>query len=105
VNAWIVVLAAGVGSFAFRISVVALIDHVRSPDWIGRLATYVVPAAFAGLAATALAEPVRAGGVDAIPPIVAVVTTAVAARRHAAHRAFLFGLLALWAATAATAVG
>ena len=99
---WIVVLVAGAGSFALRISLVALVDHVGSPEWLERVASYIVPAAFAGLAVTALARPVRVGGTHALAPLVAVAVTGAVARRHPTHLAFVAGLVALWATTALT---
>lgn len=104
-TAWIVMIGAGLGSLAFRLSIVALIDRIETPDWLEKLAAYVVPAAFAGIAAAALAAPVRAGGVEAIGPVVAVLVTAgVAARRHSVHLAFLGGLASLWITTALIAL-
>jgi branched-subunit amino acid transport protein len=101
-NDWIVVAVAGAGSFAFRLSIVALMDHVDTPAPIERLASYVVPAAFAGMAAVALVGPLREGGANALAPGVAVVVTAGIAHRHPVHLAFLGGLAALWITTVLT---
>ena len=102
-NAWTVVVLAGLGSFAFRLSIVAFIDHIAAPEGLERLATFVMPAAFAGIAAAALAHPIGAGGTEALAPMVAVVTTAiVSGRGHSIHLAFLAGLGALWVTTALT---
>jgi branched-subunit amino acid transport protein len=105
-TAWLVVLGAGAGSFLFRLSIVALIDHISAPVALERLATFVVPAAFAGLAAAALAHPLADGGADGVSLGAAVLVTAVAAvRGRTVPIAFLGGLLTLWTATAALSIG
>ncbi len=60
-TAWVVILVAGAGSFLFRISVVALLGRFEPPPWLERVAGYVVPAAFAGVAATAAVAPMSRG--------------------------------------------
>lgn len=104
-NAWLVVLGAGAGSFLFRISIVALVDRVGAPASLERLAAFVVPAAFAGIATAALARPLVGGGVDALALGLAVVVTATcAARGRPVPVAFACGLVSLWATTALTAL-
>lgn len=104
-NALAVVVIAGLGSFFLRLSMVVLIDRVSALDHLERVAGYVIPAAFAGLAATALVEPVGGGFIEALPPVVAVVVTAAVALRHAPlHVSFLSGLGTLWTTTAVLAL-
>lgn len=104
-RAWTVVAIAGLGSFAFRVSIVALIDRIAVPEGLERLAAYVMPAAFAGMAAVALARPLGDGGTDALGPMVGVLVTAgLSARGCSIHLAFLAGLGALWATTVLTAL-
>lgn len=103
-TAWLVVLGAGAGSFLFRISIVALIDHISAPAALERLATFVVPAAFAGIAAAALAHPLADGGAGGFALGVAVLVTATcAARGRTVPIAFTCGLLSLWVTTAVAA--
>lgn len=105
-TAWLVVLGAGAGSFLFRLSVVALVDHVRAPAALERLATFVVPAAFAGLAAAALSQPLAGAGAEGISLGLAVLVAAItAARGRPVPTAFVAGLLTLWAATAVLSTG
>jgi branched-subunit amino acid transport protein len=105
VNAMTVVVLAGVGSFLFRFSIVALIDRIATPKWLERVASYVMPAVFAGLAASALAGPVSGGGIDALAPVVAVaVTGALVLRGRAVPIAFATGLGSLWAVSALVAI-
>jgi branched-subunit amino acid transport protein len=106
VTAWMVVLGAGAGSFLFRLSVVALIDHISAPVTLERMATFVVPAAFSGLAAAALTRPLAAGGGAGVALGLAVLVTAVTAvRGRTVPVAFLSGLITLWSATAAVSIG
>jgi branched-subunit amino acid transport protein len=105
VNAMTVVVLAGVGSFLYRFSIVALIDRIATPKWLERVASFVVPAVFAGLAASALAGPVNRGGIDALAPVVAVaVTGALVVRGRAVPVAFASGLGSLWAVSAFVAI-
>ncbi len=100
-TAWAVVIAAGIGTYLLRVSVVAAIDRVRAPAAMERLAGFVIPAAFAGLAASALAGPVGTGGSEGLAVgSAAGVTLVVAARGRAAPVAFAAGLLTLWTVSA-----
>lgn len=99
-TAWMVVVLAGAGSFAMRACVVLMIDRLRTPEWLERLAGYVVPAAFTGLAATALAGPLGAADAEAGALLGAVVMTLVLAwRGRSVQLAFGAGVLTLWAIT------
>jgi len=95
-TAWIVVLVAGAGSYLFRISVVLLLAGFEPPPWLTRVSGYVVPAAFAGLAAVALAAPVGRGAREAFPPLIAAAVTALVARAKPPSVAFATGLPVLW---------
>ena len=103
-TAWFVVLAAGAGCLAFRLSFVVLLARTDPPAQLQRLAGFVMPAAFAALAAGALATAARSGGVDAGGPIAAAVVTAFVARRHCAPHALLAGMAVLWVSTALAAI-
>jgi branched-subunit amino acid transport protein len=99
-TAWIVVLVAGAGTYLLRISLVALLAGLEPPAWLTRVAGYVVPAAFAGLAAVAVATPVGKDLRTAVPPLVAVAVTACVARVKPPGVAIGAGLPALWISTA-----
>jgi branched-subunit amino acid transport protein len=104
-TAWTVVALAGLGSYLFRVSMVVAIDRLRAPAGMERMAGYVVPAAFAGLAAGALAGPVADGGGDGLAlGSAALVTLALASRGRPASAAFAAGLLTLWAVSALVAI-
>jgi len=51
-NAWLVVLAAGLGSYLFRLSVVTLADRIALPDSLERATELIAPASFAAIAAS-----------------------------------------------------
>lgn len=102
-TAWAIVLAAGAGSLALRASVVLLVDRVSTPACLERLAPFVVPAAFTGIAATALVGPLSRAGAEAAALAAALtVTTVLAARGRSVPLAFAGGLVALWSITAIT---
>lgn len=98
-KAWAAVLAAGLGSYAFRIWMVLIIDRVVIPRWFERVSTYVMPAVFAGLVAGSLAEPLAADAAVAVPVLAGAATTAVVARRRSAALAVAAGMSMLWAST------
>lgn len=103
-TAWLIVVVAGAGSLALRASVALLVDRVTTPAWLEPTAALVVPAAFAGIAATALSGPLGRADRDAVALAVAVTTTAVlAARGRSTQLAFAVGLGVLWSTTAAIA--
>jgi branched-subunit amino acid transport protein len=96
VTAWIALVLAGIGSYALRVSVVAVIDRVVVPPWLERVSAYIMPAVFAGLAAVALADPLSGDVATALPVTAGSVTTVVIARRRTATWALLAGMSALW---------
>jgi len=103
VSAFVVIVAAGAVSYAFRLAPAALVDRVRSIGRLDRAATYVVPATFAAVAAggvLARAE-AGAGALAALPPLAAVLVAIAAARRTGSSLAAVAaGLPTLWALTA-----
>ena len=54
-SVWLAILAAGLGSYLFRLSMVVLADRVTMPEKLERASTFVAPAAFAALAAGGIA--------------------------------------------------
>ena len=97
-SAWIVVIAVGVFSFLFRISMLALSSRMELPAGLDRAAKFAGPAAFGALAATALAHQVRAGS---IAPVIAVAAAVIAVRRTGKPQvALLAGMPAFWLVSA-----
>jgi branched-subunit amino acid transport protein len=104
-TAWLVILAVGIGSYMFRISMLVLTRRSTVPGWLQRSTRFAVPTAFAALAATALAHQISASnagvGTGIIAPSTAVVAAVVAVRRTgSSHTALLVGMPTLWMVTA-----
>jgi len=101
-NAWLVIVAAGLGSYLFRISMVVLADRVTMPERLERASTFVAPAAFAALAAGGIAA--NTAGVDVAAwtaPLGAVVVAVIAVRLTGRpYAALLAGMPTLWVLTA-----
>jgi len=101
-NAWLVIVAAGLGSYLFRISMVVLADRVTMPEQLERASTFVAPAAFAALAAGGFAA--NTAGVDVArwtAPLAAVVVAVIAVRRTGRpYAALLAGMPTLWVLSA-----
>lgn len=97
---WIVIIIAGTGTFLFRISLVAVFSGRDAPPWLERSAGYVVPTAFAALAAISLSVPAGGGLGEAAPPLIAAAVTATVALRSTAPTALAAGLPALWISSA-----
>ena len=102
-NAWSVIVLAGVGSYLFRISMLVLAARAGMPDIVPRAAAFAVPVAFAGLAAAALVNHTTAAGTGAAPALVGVAAGIAAVRRTgAAHAAILVGMPTMWVMSALT---
>jgi branched-subunit amino acid transport protein len=110
-NAWIVVLVVGLGSYMFRLSMIAAADRTRLPAQLDGAADLVAPAAFTALAVTGIAAAalgagttagVAAGGwAQAVPPLVSVGVAVLAVQRTgSAYAALLAGMPTLWLLTA-----
>jgi branched-subunit amino acid transport protein len=101
-NVWLVIVAAGLGSYLFRISMVVLADRVTMPAQLERASSFVAPAAFAALAAGGIAA--NTAGVDLagwIAPLAAVVVAVVAVHRTGRpYAALLAGMPTLWVLSA-----
>lgn len=97
-SAWLVVLAVGLGSYLFRISIVVLVDRIGAPARFERASAFVVPAAFAALAAGAIIATTTGGGAaQAVPPLVAVgVAVAAVHRTGSPYMAIAVGMPILW---------
>jgi branched-subunit amino acid transport protein len=103
-NAWTVVLAAGLGSYLFRLSMIGAADRLRLPERFDDSVALVAPSAFAALAVTAVAAAaVDAGGQQAMAPLVAAAMAVFAVvRTGSTYAAILAGMPTLWIMTAVT---
>ena len=100
-TAWLTVLIAGAGCYLLRISMVALLDRRLPSAATTRLAGYVMPAAFAALAAAGLLHTAEAGAGEAVIAVLgAAVTMLVAIRTKSSNAALMAGLAAAGLATA-----
>ena len=100
-NAWIVILAAGLGSYLFRLSMIVLASRITMPAYLERASGLVAPAAFAALAAAGVATACRGlGATQAAAPLAAVAVAIIAVLRTGSPQAaILAGMPALWVAT------
>lgn len=100
-NAWTVILAAGLGSYLFRLSMIVLFDRITMPAYLQRASELVAPAAFAALAAAGVATVCMGLGARAAAPLAAVAAAVIAVLRTGSPQAaILAGMPALWVATA-----
>ena len=95
-TAWVAVMLAGLGSFGLRFGVVSIIDRFTLPSTFERLSALVMPAAFAGLTAVALAAPLTGSLPTALPILAAASATVVVARLRSPAWAVAAGMSALW---------
>ncbi len=97
---WLTVLAAGVGCYLLRISLVALLGARQPSEAAIRTAGYVMPAAFAALAATAVHDATRdGGGTDPAPMLAGLAVAIVARRTSSSTTALVVGLAVAVAVT------
>ncbi len=102
-NAWLVIAAAGLGTYVLRISMIALAARTALPPVLGRATRFAVPAAFAALAAAGLAGQVTADTAS-LAPVGAVATAVVAVRcTGSTYAALAAGMPALWILSAVLA--
>ena len=101
-NAWTVILAAGLGSFLFRLSMIVLFGRITMPAYLQRAAELVVPTAFAAMAAAGVATVCLGAGITrAAAPLASVAAAVIAVLRTASPQAaILAGMPSLWIATA-----
>jgi branched-subunit amino acid transport protein len=101
---WLTIVAAGIGCYLLRISLVALLGGRQLSPADVRTAGYVMPAAFASLAAVAVLDATQdsgSGTVDPAPLLGALVAAGVAKRTSSSTAALVAGLTAAAAVTAA----
>jgi len=101
-NTLIVIVAVGLGSYLFRLSMIILTDRITMPPHLERASGLVVPAAFAALAAAGIAAACSGvGDTGAAAPLDAVVAAVIAVlRTGSSQAAILVGMPVLWIATA-----
>jgi branched chain amino acid efflux pump len=101
-NAWTVILAAGLGSYLFRLSMIVLFDRITMPAYLQRASELVAPAAFAAMAAVGIAAACMGLGVArAAAPLAAVAAAVLAVlRTGSSQAAILAGMPVLWVTTA-----
>jgi branched-subunit amino acid transport protein len=101
-NTWIVIVAVGLGSYLFRLSMIILTGRITMPPYLERASGLVVPAAFAALAAAGVAAACSGLGVtrDAAPLAAVVVAVMAVLRTGSSQAAILVGMPVLWIATA-----
>ena len=100
-NAWIVILAAGSGSYLFRLSMIILTSRITTPPYLERASRLVAPAAFAALAAAGVATAcIGLGATQAAAPLAAVAAAVIAVlRTGSSYAAILVGMPTLWITT------
>ena len=87
-NAWTVILAAGLGSYLFRLSMIVLFDRLTMPARLQRATGLVAPAAFAAMAAAGIATAcLSLGVVRAAAPLAAVAVAVIAVLRTGSPQA------------------
>ena len=101
-NAWTVILAAGLGSYLFRLSMIVLFGRITMPAYLRTSPGLVAPAAFAAMAAAGVATACMGLGITrAAAPLAAVAVAVIAVLRTGSPQAaILAGMPALWIATA-----
>lgn len=96
-SAWLVVLAAGLGSYFLRMSMVVAAGWVRLPGWFDNAAALIAPSAFSVLAVLSVAEASAGAGAHAVAPLAAVAIGIIAVQRTGwAYAAVLAGMPTFW---------
>lgn len=101
-NTWLVIVAVGLGSYLFRLSMIILTGRITMPPYLERASGLVVPAAFAALAAAGVAAACSGLGITgAVAPLTAVAAAVIAVLRTGSPQAaILVGMPTLWVVTA-----
>jgi branched-subunit amino acid transport protein len=99
VSALLAVLAAGAGSYVFRLSMVAVGGRFRSLRQVERTAHLIVPITFAAVAAGGVVASTNYAGAG--PPLAAVAAGVVAVRQTGrSYAGIAAGMPTLWALSA-----
>ena len=95
-TAWIVVITAGVATFAMRFVFIGLFGRVTVPEWLERALRYVAPSVLAAITLPAVVAP---GGVLSVwnPFVPAAIIGGLAAwRTRSIGISIAAGLISLW---------
>jgi len=96
-NAWLVIVTVGIGSYLFRLSMVALAGPAGPSGRFERTSAFGVPSAFAALATSGIVAGLSGYGAGSIAPLAAVGVAVVAVRRTGTpHAAMVAGMPTLW---------
>lgn len=99
-STWLVIVAAGAGSYLFRVSMLVLAARRGLPAILDRAARFAVPTAFGAIAATSLMGHVALDR-GSVAPLVAVAAGAIAVHRTGSrHAALVVGMPTLWVVSA-----
>ena len=90
-NAWTVILAAGLCSYLFRLSMIVLFDRITMPARLQRASELVAPAAFAAMAASGIATACMSPGAARAAAVIAVLRTGSSPGRDPRRHAGLVG--------------
>ncbi len=95
-TAWLVVISAGVATFALRFAFIALFGRVTVPGWLERALTYVAPSVLAAITLPAVVAP--GGNISLWNPFIpaAIIGGVAAWMTRSIGGAIVAGLLALW---------
>lgn len=98
-NAWVVVVVIGAGTYLTRLSFVGMLGNRAMPVWAERPLKYVAPAVLAALTLPAVL--LRDGSVDLTPAgnprfLAAVAAAVVVVRFRSVSWAIVTGMGALW---------
>src|ERR1700761_7875837 len=101
-STWIVIVAAGLGSYLSRLSMIVLFDRITMPPYLERASGLVAAAAFAALAAAGVAAATSGLGMTgAAAPLAAVAAAVIGVLGTGSPQAaILAGMPALRVATA-----
>jgi branched-subunit amino acid transport protein len=99
VNAWVIVVVIGAGTYLTRLSFVGMLGSRAMPAWAERPLKYVAPAVLAALTLPAVL--LRDGSVDLTPAgnprfLAAVAAAVVVVRFRSVSWAIVTGMGALW---------
>jgi branched-subunit amino acid transport protein len=101
VNAWTIVVLAGLATLAIRLVPVALLSTRPAPAWLERVGPLTAPVAFAALGASTVTGAAAGGPAELLPLLVAVTAAAaVAHRTRSTSWAVAAGMATLWAGVA-----
>jgi len=96
-SAWLVIVAIGVGTYAFRASMFVLLGERSLPTWTTRPLALVAPAAIAALLASMTLTRDGSAGLATAPELAAVAAAFVTTRRTGnVMHAIVVGLPVFW---------